>query len=171
MSAALAAGFPTFVLGVATGSSGEISILNSLADKGGKPRPNAPLTHFYLGTSQAELTSAFRVITGEASNCIFPLNPPPPVKDDPTKLGAYIAGSPDTKIPYDASKANGWAYTDANDSAVRSTALVRHDQGAGADKVKIIYGCPLIDVPYCIVDVHVDVLVLVLVDVRVGPSP
>jgi hypothetical protein len=149
VSAALAAGFPTFVLGVATGSSGEISILNSLADKGGKPRPNAPLTHFYLGTSQAELTTAFRVITGEASNCTFPLNPPPPVKDDPTKLGAYIAGSPsDTKIPYDATKANGWAYTDANDSAVQVFgSWCDMIKGAGADKVKIIYGCPLIDVP------------------------
>jgi len=148
VSAALAAGFPTFVLGVATGSSGEVAILNSLADKGGKPRPNAPLTHFYLGTSQAELAAQFRIITGEASNCIFPLNPPPPVKDDPTKLGAYIAGNPDTKIPYDATKTNGWAYTDANDSAVQVYGTwCEMIKGAGADKVKIIYGCPLIDVP------------------------
>ena len=148
VSAALTAGFPTFVLGVATSSSGEVAILNSLADKGGKPRPNAPLTHFYLGTSQAELTAAFRVITGEASNCIFPLNPPPPVKDDPTKLGAYIAGNPDTKIPHDATKTNGWAYTDANDSAVQVYGTwCEMIKSAGADKVKIIYGCPLIDVP------------------------
>jgi hypothetical protein len=148
VSAALAAGFPTFVLGVSTMSPSEVKILNSLADKGGKPRPNAPLTHFYLGTSQVELTAAFRIITGEASNCIFPLNPPPPVKDDPTKLGAYIAGNPDTKIPYDASKANGWAYTDANDSAVQVFgSWCDMIKGAGADKVKIIYGCPLIDVP------------------------
>src|SRR6185503_19453135 len=47
VTAALTAGFPTFVLGVATSSSGEVAILNSLADKGGRPRPNAPLTHFY----------------------------------------------------------------------------------------------------------------------------
>lgn len=148
VSAALTAGYPTFVLGVATSSSSEVAILNSLADKGGKPRPNAPLTHFYLGTSQAELTAAFRIITGEASNCIFPLNPPPPVKNDPTKLGAYIAGNPDTKIPYDATKMNGWAYTDDNNSAVQVFgAWCEMIKGAGADKVKIIYGCPLIDVP------------------------
>jgi hypothetical protein len=148
VSAALTAGFPTFVLGVATSSSGEVAILNSLADKGGKPRPNAPLTHFYLGTSQAELTAAFRIITGEASNCVFPLNPPPPVKNDPSKLGAYIAGNPDTKIPHDPTKTNGWAYTDDANSAVQVFgSWCEMIKGAGADKVKIIYGCPLIDVP------------------------
>jgi hypothetical protein len=168
VTAALSAGFPTFVLGVSTMSSGEVKILNALADEGGKPRPNAPLTHFYLGTSQAELTAAMAAITGQAATCTFPLNPPPPVMNDPTKLGMYFppSGTPQScttdcpngqtcvsnicmlKVPYDGSMGNGWAYTDANDTAVQAYgSWCDQIKASGANTVQVIYGCPLIDVP------------------------
>jgi hypothetical protein len=168
VTAALAAGFPTFVLGVSTMSSGEVKILNALADEGGKPRPNAPLTHFYLGTSQAELTAAMAAITGQAATCTFPLNPPPPVMNDPSKLGMYFppTGTPMSctttcpggqtcvnglcmlKVPYDGAMGNGWSYTDANDTAVQAYgSWCDQIKSTGANTVQIIYGCPLIDVP------------------------
>lgn len=157
----------TFVLGVATNSSNEQMTLNNLADAGGRPRPGL-LTHFYLGNTQAELTAAMASITGQAATCTFPLNPPPPVMNDSTKLGMYFppSGTPQScttdcpngqtcvsnicmlKVPYDGSMGNGWAYTDANDTAVQAYgSWCDQIKASGANTVQIIYGCPLIDVP------------------------
>jgi hypothetical protein len=157
----------TFVIGVATNSSSEQMTLNMLADAGGRPRPGL-LTHFYLGNTQSELTAALAAITGQAATCTFPLNPPPPVMNDPGKLGMYFppSGTPMTctgtcpggqscvngtcmlKVPYDAAMANGWTYTDANDSAVQAYgSWCDMIKASGANTVQIIYGCPDIDVP------------------------
>jgi len=159
----------TFVVGVATNSSSETSTLNMLADAGGRPRPGL-LTHFYLGNTTSELTAALAQITGQAATCTFPLNPPPPVLNEPTKLGMYFppTGNPTTcatttdcpggqscvnslcmlKVPYDGAMGNGWAYTDANDTAVQAYgSWCDMIKGSGANTVQVIYGCPTIDVP------------------------
>jgi hypothetical protein len=159
----------TFVVGVATNSNTEQSTLNSLADAGGRPRPGL-LTHFYLGNTQTELTAALATITGQAATCTFPLNPPPPVMNDATKLGMYfpptgtpmtctastdcggglscVSGLCMTKVPYDGAMGNGWAYTDANDTAVQAYgSWCDMIKASGANTVQVIYGCPAIDVP------------------------
>jgi hypothetical protein len=159
----------TFVVGVATNSTNESSTLNMLADAGGRPRPGL-LTHFYLGNTQAELTAQLASITGQAATCTFPLDPPPPVLNDPTKLGMYFppTGTPMActttnecpggqscvnsmcmlKVPYDGAMGNGWAYTDANDTAVQAYgSWCDMIKASGANTVQVIYGCPLIDVP------------------------
>jgi von Willebrand factor type A domain len=159
----------TFVVGVATNSSSETSTLNMLADAGGRPRPGL-LTHFYLGNTTSELTAALAQITGQAATCTFPLNPPPPVLNEPTKLGMYFppTGNPKTcaattdcpggqscvnslcmlKVPYDGAMGNGWAYTDANDTAVQAYgSWCDMIKASGANTVQVIYGCPTIDVP------------------------
>ena len=160
---------PTFVVGVATNSNSEQTTLNSLADAGGRPRPGL-LTHFYLGNTQSELTAALATITGQAATCTFPLNPPPPVMNDPTKVGMYfpptgtpatctaatdcangltcVSGICMTKVPYDASMGNGWSYTDSNDTAAQAYgSWCDMIKASGANTVQIVYGCPLIDVP------------------------
>jgi len=160
---------PTFVVGVATNSNSEQTTLNSLADAGGRPRPGL-LTHFYLGNTQTELTAALATITGQAATCTFPLDPPPPVLNDSTKLGMYfpptgtpasctasadcangltcVSGVCMTKVPYDGAMGNGWAYTDANDTAVQAYgSWCDMIKASGANTVQVLYGCPLIDVP------------------------
>jgi len=159
----------TFVVGVATNSSNEQSTLNMLADAGGRPRPGL-LTHFYLGNTTSELTAALAQITGQAATCTFPLNPPPPVPNEPTKLGMYFppSGTPTActattdcpsgqscvsklcmlKVPYDGAMGNGWAYTDSNDTAVQAYgSWCDMIKASGANTVQVIYGCPAIDVP------------------------
>jgi hypothetical protein len=107
-------------------------------------------------------------ITGQAATCTFPLNPPPPVMNDPSKLGMYFppSGTPMActtdcpsgqtcvnsicmlKVPYDGAMGNGWSYTDANDTAVQAYgSWCDMIKSSGANTVQIIYGCPLIDVP------------------------
>ena len=67
--------------------------------------------------------------------------------NDPTKVGVYLGGTTN-KIPYDAAKSSGWAYTDANDSAIEVFgAYCDMIQTAGAGAVQIIFGCPNINVP------------------------
>ena len=128
------------------------------------------LTHFYLGNTTSELTAALAQITGQAATCTFPLNPPPPVLNEPTKLGMYFppTGNPKTcaattdcpggqscvnslcmlKVPYDGAMGNGWAYTDANDTAVQAYgSWCDMIKASGANTVQVIYGCPTIDVP------------------------
>jgi hypothetical protein len=157
----------TFVVGVATNSSSETSTLNMLADAGGRPRAGL-LTHFYLGNSTTELTAALAQITGQAATCTFPLSPPPPVLNDPTKLGMYVPASATPtacttdcptgqscvngfcmlKVPYDATMGNGWAYVDAANTAVQAYGgWCDMIKASGAKTVQVIYGCPLIDVP------------------------
>jgi hypothetical protein len=146
---AAAAGFHTFVVGVATTKASDKEVLNDLADAGLEPRndPRPLADHFYLGTTQAELGTALQVITGSVASCIFKLNQPPPVPDNPAKLGVYITGAM-TKIPYDGTMMNGWAYTDSTSTTVQVFGnWCDQIKGAGANKVQIIFGCIDIDVP------------------------
>jgi hypothetical protein len=139
----------TFVVGVATNSNSEQTTLNMLADAGGRPRPGL-LQHFYLGNTTSELTAALAAITGQAATCTFPLSTPPPVPDDPTKIGVYFPtpGNAMTKVPHDPSMTNGWSYTDASATAVQVYgAWCDMIKASGANTVQIIYGCPDIDVP------------------------
>ena len=146
---ALKAGFPTFVVGIATTKTSSNNELNMLAQAGGAsvPSTNPLASHYYLANDAATLQKALQSITGQISSCLFPLKTPPPVPNDPNKAGVYL-GSNMAKIPYDAAKANGWAYVDSADSAIEIygnwCSMVQAD-GAGA--VQIIFGCPNIDVP------------------------
>jgi hypothetical protein len=144
------AGVPTFVVGIATTKASDTMTLNQLADAGGEvpataSNPLAP--HFFLANDQTSLSAALEQITGQVSLCLFKLGSPPPVPNDPMRLGVYLDGGA-TKIPYDGNMANGWAYTDTSDSYVQ----VYGDwcdkiQAAGAGAVQIIFGCPDIIVP------------------------
>ncbi|HZL21479.1 MAG TPA: vWA domain-containing protein [Polyangia bacterium] len=147
---AKAAGFPTFVIGIATSDTSDTATLNAMADAGGEVPASAsnPLApHFYLANNTATLTAALDSITGQISSCLFPLATPPPVPNDPTKLGVYL-GSAMTKIPNDPTMADGWAYTDTNDTAVEVFgSWCTMIQAAGAGAVQIVYGCASINVP------------------------
>ncbi|HVV52640.1 MAG TPA: vWA domain-containing protein [Polyangia bacterium] len=149
VSNALTAGFPTFVIGISTSKNSANTELEALAKAGGEGIANSnPLaSHYYVANDATDLVSALQAITGQISSCLFPLNPPPPVLNDPTKLGVYI-GAGMTKVPYDANKSDGWAYTDSTDTAVEVYGQwCDMVQAAGAGATQIIFGCPSINVP------------------------
>ena len=137
------AGFPTFVVGIATDKGSANSELELMAQAGGEGIANSnPLAHhYYVADDSATLVTALQAITGQISTCLFPLASPPPVRNDGTKVGVYL-GANMTRIPYDASGTDGWDYTDVNDTAI----LVHGSwcdkiQAAGAGAVQIIFGC------------------------------
>jgi hypothetical protein len=136
---ALAAGFPTYVVGVATTKSSATTALNNMATAGGKPRADAnPLaTRYYLANTKQELVDSLTAITGEVNKtCVFTLNPPPP---SPNYIAVKVSG---TRVERDSSKANGWEYT-ADDFSQLEVFGSACDtiKNAAAGKVEIVYGC------------------------------
>lgn len=149
IDAALAAGFPTYVLGVDTTEDTAVSNLNEMAVAGGTPRPPSsvnPLAaeepKFYLASTQAELEAAFRTITGEIGSCVFDLDPPPPVPDN---IAVDFSG---VRTERDPTRQNGWEYTtdDYTQLEVYGTWCDRIKTEA-SNQVNIKYGCPGVPIP------------------------
>lgn len=138
--AALAAGFPVFVIGVLDEDPSDSTVdrLNAMARAGGKPRGVDGDEHrFYLASSQAELTQSLTEITGQVASCVFSFDSAPP---DAENIAVKLAG---TKLSRDPGHANGWDYTDATHRGIElygaaCDELKRVSQGS----VEVIFGCP-----------------------------
>jgi len=136
VTAAVSAGFKTFVVGVAT-TKNDATTLNNLAVAGqeAQPNPNPLATKFYLTTSQADLVNAIKAIAGQVSTCTFPLSSPPPV---PEHIAVKVSG---VKAPQDTTHANGWDYTDGTFTAVQVYGSWCDMIKTNANMVEIIFGC------------------------------
>src|SRR5688572_29217004 len=140
---ALAAGFPTFVMGVGTNKDSAVDTLNAMADAGGRPKPdpNPRANLFYLGNSAAELTSALQAIAIDVKTCVFPLTTEP---EDPANIAVNVDGE---KVPPDDTKMDGWSYNDPDQTVVEVYgSWCEKVKASGSDTVQIIYGCPDINV-------------------------
>jgi hypothetical protein len=131
VGAAAAAGFKTYVIGIAIGVTAQ-NTLNRLATAGGVPRPD-PVTQFYPVTSKADLVTALTAITGQVTNCVFPLSKPPPV---PTNVKVTVAGA---RVQSDAT--NGWSYT-AGNGAIQFNGTACEQVKNMPGNVEIVFGCP-----------------------------
>ncbi len=144
VTAAATAGFHTFVVGVATTKANDAMTLNQLAIAGLEPssdtRPGA--TRFYLASSQAQLATTLEgIVNPVASNCVFPLNAPPPV---PENIAVKVNGM---KSPQDTGHANGWDYTDPAYTGVQVYGSWCDMIKNNGNTVEIIFGCPGIVIP------------------------
>ena len=101
---ALAAGMPTFVVGI--GTTGVAATLDQLAIAGGRPQTGGT-TSYYQVDDAAALGAALATIVGQTASCTFNIGPAP---DGTTAkgLGVFGDGAPITMDP-----ANGWSFTDA----------------------------------------------------------
>jgi hypothetical protein len=137
---ALAAGFPTFVVGVDTTDDDTVENLNAMAEAGGRPRAGEP--KFYLASTQAEIELALQEITGEIASCVFDLDPPPPVPDN---IAVDFNG---LRAKRDPSLQDGWEYTrdDYSQLEVYGTWCERI-KSAEKSAVNIKYGCPEMEIP------------------------
>lgn len=130
VTAAKTAGFPTFVVGIATGGSNADMTLNSMAVAGGYPQAGAA-TQYYGVSDTAGFAAVLRTLVGMASTCTFSV-PPPPTTDGTTSRGDIkvqgTMGGVKTDIPMDAN--NGWTFTDAN-----MTSILLH--GSACDSVTV----------------------------------
>jgi hypothetical protein len=133
IEAAAAAGFKTYVIGIATAAT-DNDTLNRMAVAGGTARPGA--TRYFSASNRAELTAALDTITASLITCVFPLANRPP---DPGFVAVTVGGKP---LPRDLSHAQGWDYL-GGDTAIQVYGMACESlkrgtvQGAG-----IFYGCP-----------------------------
>lgn len=141
---ALAAGYPTYVVGVATTKTSATTALNNMATAGGKPRADAnPLaTRYYLANTKDELVQSLKTITGEVNrSCVFALDPPPPHPEF-TAVKLVTASMPDgVTIARDSSKSNGWDYNNGQFTSLEVFGAQCDTIQNGASEVKIVYGC------------------------------
>jgi hypothetical protein len=103
VASALAAGFPTFVIGV--GDTKAEETLNQLALKGGVPQLGAA-TSFYQVSDTAGLVAALGRILGSVS-CQFNLPAPENPFESLGDIAVLVNG---VELPQDASHVNGWDY-------------------------------------------------------------
>jgi hypothetical protein len=105
------AGFPTFVVGIATSGMGTAdTTLNNLASAGGLPRSGTP--SYYSVNNADDLAAAIRTLIGVAASCTFQIGPPPS-SDGTTDLGMINVFGDGTEIMRDTSHTNGYDYTDS----------------------------------------------------------
>jgi hypothetical protein len=135
---AVAAGFPVFVVGVATTKDTATQALNDMALAGGvsRPDPNPLASRYYLANTQDELLQAMRAITGQIASCVFPLSKPPPV---PTNIGVKVGG---VLVPQDTTRIEGWEYTSPALTEVEVYgSWCDQVQSAAATDVQVIFAC------------------------------
>ena len=135
---AAAAGFQTFVSGVATTKANDTAVLNDLAVAGMVARADTSPTpiRYYLANTEDDLAMALKVITGLIPSCLFSLSSPPPAPDS---VAVEVGG---VRINQDATHQNGWDYTGADHNAVALFgASCDAIQNTAASMVQIIYGC------------------------------
>ena len=118
VTAANTAGFKTFVVGISTGGSADMT-LSKLANAGGLPRQGTP--SYYSVTTAADLAAAVRTLIGAANTCTFQIGPAP-TDDGTTDLNSIVVYGDGVAIKRDTTHTNGYDYTDSTINRSRSTA-------------------------------------------------
>jgi hypothetical protein len=108
------AGYPTFVVGIATGGGTAEATLNSMATAGGYPQSGAA-TQYYAVSDTAGFASVLRTLVGMASTCNFSI-PTPPTNDGTTSREDISVTGDNGTIPQDPT--NGWTYTDSTHTSI-----------------------------------------------------
>jgi hypothetical protein len=115
VSAAMTAGYPTFVVGIATTSDpAATTALNTMAVNGGEAQTGAA-TSYYAVTDTADLISVLGKIIGKTVSCTIPLTGVSGTLDK-VAVSAKDANGNTIEIMQDAT--NGWSYTDATKTAI-----------------------------------------------------
>ncbi len=115
VAAAKTAGFPTFVIGIATSSDPAASnSLNTLAVTGGEPQTGAA-TQYYSVTDTAGLLTALQTILKAATPCTIPLTG---VNGSLDKVAVTAKDANGNTVQIMEDPTNGWSYTDATKTAI-----------------------------------------------------
>jgi hypothetical protein len=134
MAAAAAAGFPSFVIGIATAGTEADVALGQMAVAGGRPRTGMP-AYYPVGDRQS-LVTALGQITRSVETCTFPLDRQAPSPED---VAVNVDG---TRIMRDATRMNGWDYGPDNKVVNLYGAACEKVKGGGVLSLEIIFGCP-----------------------------
>jgi hypothetical protein len=137
VTAARAAGFSTFVVGIGLQIGAADTTLSAMAVAGGYPRAGAP--SYYPVGSADELVTTLRSLVNIARTCRFALGPPPP----DGSLDAIDVLGDGTTIPRDPTHTNGWDYADATHTSIdlHGAACTAVSSGT-VQRVNVVFRCP-----------------------------
>jgi hypothetical protein len=139
ITAAKAAGFPTYVIGVLdpVDDKGKFPTLNAMAEAGGtalSDDPSAP--KFFQANSQVELSNSLKAVTGQVVSCVFEFEKRPPNEQN---VGVQINGA---WIDRDLSRSEGWEYTSDQFLGLELFGnACQQVKDATANQLDIIFGC------------------------------
>jgi hypothetical protein len=141
VEAAAKAGYPTFVVGIATAGTTAHATLNQMAMRGERPRMD-PMTQYFPVESREEMVAALANIAGQVTSCTFRMGEAPP---SPNDVAVNVDGM---RVPRDMTRMEGWEYAGPG---MRNIILY----GSWCEKVKsemvknvqIIFGCPGVVIP------------------------
>ncbi len=125
VAAANTAGFKTFVVGIATGGSTDLT-LSRLANAGGLPRQGTPT--YYSVSTAADLVAAVRTFVGAANTCTFQVGPAPS-DDGTTDVDRIVVYGDGREIKFDTTHTSGYDYTDPTHQSIEV-------HGALCDQIK-----------------------------------
>jgi von Willebrand factor type A domain len=115
VTTASTAGFPTFVVGIATSTdAAATNALNTMAVNGGEAQTGAA-TQYYAVTDTASLVTVLAKILGKALSCTIPLNGVGGMLDK-VAVSAKDANGNTIEIMQDDT--DGWSYTDSTKTAI-----------------------------------------------------
>jgi hypothetical protein len=133
---AATAGFPTFVVGIATTSDPmSDATLTQMANAGGHPRAGTPT--YYPVMNQQDLVDALGQIVVIAGTCIFAIPPPPNNDTDAMHIGVKVDGN---ELNRDTTHMNGWDYSGAGQVEIfgPSCQAIMNNQ---VQQVQIVFKC------------------------------
>ena len=128
LSAAKAAGFPVYVIGI--GPSG--ANLTSMAQAGGTG-------DYYPATSPQQLSDALTKISTIVGSCSFTAVSPPP---DPTLVSVYVDKQ---LVPQNTN--NGWTFGATTSTVLLTGTYCANVMSGVSTQVEILFGCPNIAPP------------------------
>jgi hypothetical protein len=134
VTAARTAGFPVFVVGIATAGTTAHGLLTAMAAFGGQPRPGD--VKYYPVAVRDDLVGALGQITTQVASCVFPLDKQPPSPDD---VAVKVDG---VKVDRDRAQARGWSYGPNMKSIELYGPVCEQLKGGQIKDVNIIFGCP-----------------------------
>jgi hypothetical protein len=133
------AGFPTFVVGIATDSDQmATTTLNTMAVNGGYPQQNAA-TQYYSVSDTAGLEAVLNQIVGMVASCTIPLtNVPSNLKN--VAVSAQDSTGKTVEIQQDP--ANGWSYTNGNMNVIQLNGSACNNLQSGTySNFQFLYAC------------------------------
>jgi hypothetical protein len=135
---AFTAGFPTFVVGIATASdAGATTALNAMAVAGGEPQPNAA-TQYYAVADTASLVTALNSILGIATSCKISL------AGAPSNLANVAVSAQDpsgARVEIMQDPANGWSFDATKANIILNGAACTNLQDGMYTSYQFIYAC------------------------------
>jgi hypothetical protein len=139
ITGAKAAGFDTFVVGIATAGTNADKVLNDMATAGGRPRAAMPL--YYPVANRKDLVDALTQITQVVASCTFNLDKDPP---SPNDVAVNLDGR---RIMRDPGQTEGWNYGAGNRSIILYGSVCEMLKMGKVNDVEIIFGCPNVPIP------------------------